>query len=184
LKCLAVDPAGRYADVAELANALAPLGDERAPLRAEAIARVLEASRARGQGAPSPVEISANRSDAGSHIRRRLSHSRANAFGRKVGLGLVALGLIGLGLGAQPLADRFTHAQIAAPAALTGEALVTEVPPAVEPEPPLNTEPFGPPPPPPPDATKPSLPVPAPPAWKPTLPMKGPSADALFEERK
>jgi hypothetical protein len=105
------------------------------------------------------------------------------AIRRKVALGTVAVGLVGLGLGAQPLADRFTHAQIAAPTTITGAALVTTAAPPVEPEPPLNTEPFGPPPPPP-LTTKPSSPVNAPPAWKPALPLKGPSADALFEERK
>jgi serine/threonine-protein kinase len=181
LKCLSVDPAGRFADVAELANALAPIGDERAPMRAEAIARVLEASRARGQGASEPVEVSVNRNSSSSHIRRKLSQSRVNAMGRKVAVGMVALGLVGLGFGAQPLADRFTRAQIGAPATITGAALVSE-PTAVAPAPPLNTEPFGPPPPP--VMTKSPLPVPAPPAWKPALPLKGPSADALFEERK
>ena len=55
LKCLRVDPSDRYVDVAELAVALAPFGDENAATRAESIARVLDASRARGQGVDESV---------------------------------------------------------------------------------------------------------------------------------
>ena len=111
LKCLRVDPAERYADVAELALALAPFGDEDAAARAESIGRVLDASRARGQGidegplgAPGSVP---SKGPSSSRIRRRLSsHSRASRRRRVAGLLAAALFFVGVGLAARPLSRR------------------------------------------------------------------------------
>ena len=177
LKCLAVDPAERFADVAELAMALAPLGDERAPVRADAILRVLEATRGRGHGTDA-VDPSPSKNNPSSRIRRRFSSSsRAQTIRRNVGLGIAAIMLVAVGVGAKPLADRFMGSQIAPTSTptLTSAAVV-------DPDP-VNEEPFGPPPPPPPATAqnpKPSPPENAPPVWRPS-PSR---ADSLFEERK
>lgn len=112
LKCLRVDPAERYADVAELAVALAPFGDENAAARAESIARVLDASRARGQGVDDGVLAppgTANKNASTSRIRRRLSsQSRASRRRRIAGLTAAALFLVGVGLAARPITRRLT----------------------------------------------------------------------------
>ncbi|MBX3229947.1 MAG: serine/threonine protein kinase [Labilithrix sp.] len=173
LRCLAADPNERFADVAELAAALAPLGDERAPMRASAIARVLGATRARGQGsaAPDPVDPSAGSTPSSSHIRERATPSQTTRHRRRtLALGAAAILLVGVGLGAKPLADRF-DSPAALPPTLTSAPLPPVEPPA---------EPFGPPAPT--HTTKPSAPEPAPPPWRP--PPKRADDQSLFEERK
>jgi serine/threonine protein kinase len=170
LKCLAVDPKERFADVAELATALAPIGDERAPVRAHAIALVLDATRARGQGGADPNGSNANQSQPNSRIRRRTP----STIRRNVGLTFAAMLLVAIGSGAKPIADHFTAKPEPAPVTVTSAAL-----PAPEPEP-TSTEPFGPPPPP--ATSKLSTPEPAPPPWRPATNVD--RADSLFEERK
>lgn len=104
LKCLRIDPADRHGDVAELAAALAPFGDDNAAARADAIARVLEASRARGNGGAFAIGTrDASRLPSSSRIRRRESappprpttRKRIGRFGAATAL-LVGLGVIGL----------------------------------------------------------------------------------------
>jgi len=113
LKCLRVDPTDRHADVAELALALAPFGNEDASSRAESIARVLDASRARGQGVDDGVlapPSDRNKSSSSSRIRRRASESRASRRRRVVGLTAAAMLLVGVGFVARPLARRLNPA--------------------------------------------------------------------------
>lgn len=191
LRCLAVDPADRFGDVAELAAALAPFGDERAAVRAEAIARVLEAARARGQGAADPVETSPSKSPS-SRIRKRFSSSSRARIRRNVGLGIAGVALLGIGLAAKPIANRFST-PVAAVGATTSKVTITEAPlPAFDATP---DEQFGPPTPPPsllapfapsasantitPKALPPEL---ARPSWRP--PSSRVDERSLFEERK
>ncbi len=123
LTCLKVDPNDRYADVAELANALAPFGDASAPARAEAITRVLDASRVRGQGAPSdaPQGFPSNdaigngngssKSSPSSRIRRRLSsQSRATRRRRRLisVVGAVMVAAVGILVAARPLSHHLS----------------------------------------------------------------------------
>jgi serine/threonine-protein kinase len=61
LRCLRPDPAERYADVAELAMALAPYADHDGFERADAIARVLSMTRSRGTGGSMPPVVAPSR---------------------------------------------------------------------------------------------------------------------------
>lgn len=191
LKCLAVDPAERFADVADLAAAIAPFGDERALGRAEAIARVLGAARARGQGVSEPVETNPSKSPS-SRIRKRLSSSSRARIRRSIGMGVAAIALLGIGLAAKPIANRFST-PVAAVGATTSTVTITSAPlPTVEAAP--NEEAA--PPAPPASSTTPTAPSasasaitpkalpsePAPPPWRPA-PTRV-DERSLFEERK
>jgi len=125
LKALAPEPSARFADVAELALALAPFGPEGAPARADAIARVLEAARSRSREGTSEAESVS--SDEGSKVRRRVSRS-AHALKRRrlVRGGMLAavLAVVALGVGGRSF---MTHAP---KAAATATAKVEPVAPA------------------------------------------------------
>ncbi|HVH46800.1 MAG TPA: serine/threonine-protein kinase, partial [Labilithrix sp.] len=126
LRCLRVDPAERYADVAELAAALAPLGEENARVRAESIARVLEASRARGQGTDDVgvgTPIGTSKSSSTSRIRRRASSSaRVTRRRRVAAFAAISLALLGIGAAAAPFARRL---HISPSVSVTGAAAAT-----------------------------------------------------------
>jgi len=102
-KCLEVEPDRRYADVAELAVALAPFGDERAATRADSIARVLEAARLRGH----PGEPRAKpRVDVTPSARMRRKKQQ-QARKRRLVVGAALALASGLGIaGMRPIAQR------------------------------------------------------------------------------
>src|SRR5262249_51711106 len=74
LRCLRATPRERFADVAELAAALAPFGGPSAPTRAEAVARVLSA--AHGLENEDAGAMRGARTFVGSRTRRRRSRAR------------------------------------------------------------------------------------------------------------
>jgi serine/threonine-protein kinase len=109
LKCLRVDPAERYADVAQLAFALAQLGNEKAAERAARVARVFEASRQRGQGDTSLASEPPSASCQYSGVRRLPTgpiFSTPAARRRRVvavtAAIAAALSLVGVGISAHP----------------------------------------------------------------------------------
>jgi eukaryotic-like serine/threonine-protein kinase len=132
LRCLEVDPNQRYADVADLALALAPFGDDRAMARAESIARVLEASRVRGNGG----EIHGKpRVDLSPSARMRRRKERARR--RRVVIGALLTVVIGVGAAsARPLARRFMlvpSVSVSGAAAATPNIVLRETTPAPAP---------------------------------------------------
>ncbi|HSO35956.1 MAG TPA: serine/threonine-protein kinase [Labilithrix sp.] len=124
LRCLQVDPAARYADIAELAAALAPFGPDGSLGRAEGIARILESSRARTRdGAPEDSVRGRTPSGSSSKIRRRAPS--AHTIHRRRVLRVALLGIMaavaGLVFGGRALYARgeahgIASAEISAPA--------------------------------------------------------------------
>lgn len=97
LRCLRVDPNDRYADVAELAAALAPLGDDFASVRADAIARVLANARGRTNGEERTHDGPPRRdTDPSSRIRRR-TPTPVRAARKKTRLLTAAVAVVALG---------------------------------------------------------------------------------------
>lgn len=98
--CLRANPDDRYSDVAALSAALAPFGHGDAAERAEAIARVLDASRVRptadGSSALDELAVATNES---SRVRRRVSRDDAGSSkGKRIALSaLAAVALISIG---------------------------------------------------------------------------------------
>ena len=120
LRCLKPEMSDRYADVAELAVALAAFGDERAPGRADAVGRTLDAARVRG-GGPIATTPRVDRSPS-SRIRARTEpRSRRSVLA----FAFAALAFAGLGFGARPLLERF-HPSVS----VTGAEAATEPTPA------------------------------------------------------
>ena len=102
LRCLSSDPAGRYADVAALALALAPFGPAGSGLRAKMVARVLDAAGARAH----PANKARIGGAAGSRGRQRVSSSEHSLHKRRIKRAFVALALlslVGLAAGGQAL---------------------------------------------------------------------------------
>jgi eukaryotic-like serine/threonine-protein kinase len=143
LRCLEVDPNQRYADVAELALALAPFGDDRAMARAESIARVLEASRARGAGGDVHGKPRVDLSPS-ARMRRRKEQARR----RRIVIGALLTVAIGVGAASvRPLARRLmlvpsvsvsgaaAATPIAAPRETTPAPAATATPPVLSAEP-------------------------------------------------
>jgi serine/threonine-protein kinase len=134
-KCLRAEPDARYADVAELAAALAPFGHAEASVRAEDIARVLGATRARPlPGDASNDDLAHVVANESSRVRRRVSReenapSRAKRIAFFV---LAAVLLVGIGaIGARTKVTR-TDADVAP---TTTAAAVPAPPPAPPPSP-------------------------------------------------
>ena len=102
LRCLAIDPADRYTDVAELACALAPFGPEGSLVRAESITRVLEATRGRTRdgaaSSPGDDRSPTGRGEHSSHVRRVASsaHSLHKRRMRRASVGVALIALAGL----------------------------------------------------------------------------------------
>ena len=103
LRCLKPEMSDRYADVAELAVALAAFGDERAAARADAVGRTLDATRVRGTGAPT---VTSARMDRTPSSRSRSRSEHRSRRGMTV-FAVAAIAFAGLGFGARPLLDRF-----------------------------------------------------------------------------
>ena len=119
LRCLEPEMSERYADVAELAIALAAFGDERAASRADAVGRTLDAARIRGGGAVATTPRVDRSPSARSHPGAELRSRRvvvAFAFG--------AIAFAALGFGARPLLERF-HPSVS----VTGAEAATELAP-------------------------------------------------------
>jgi serine/threonine-protein kinase len=178
LKCLAVDPTERFADVAELAMALSRLGDDRAPGRADNVARVQAAARARGHASEAPPAALAR--EPSSRIRRRATTGTTR---RKLGLCAAAIMLVGLGVGARPVADRLAPAkEPTSTPTLTSASIATPIveeqygPTLAQPLPTLTATVSSAP------TPKPTTPEIAPPPWRPSSPPR--ADDRLFEERK
>lgn len=129
LKCLRVEQAERYEDVAALAYALAVV-DESCRPRAESIARVLETSRARAHGIEHTAFDSAPRRSAEeSRIRRRGADPRKTRR-RRVAMSLAAtLALVGVGVTAAPLARRVYAPTVTSAAEEAPAAPATVAPP-------------------------------------------------------
>ncbi|MDF2698154.1 MAG: serine/threonine protein kinase, partial [Labilithrix sp.] len=129
LRCLRVEPAERYTDVADLAEALAPFGSEASSVQVESIGRVLAASRARGHGQAPGEDVvlgtdGSKSSSTTSRIRRRLSStSRVARRRRLAGVAVAALLLGGVGLAARPIARRL---DLAPSVSVTGAAAATQ----------------------------------------------------------
>ena len=108
LRCLQLEPEDRYADVAELAAALAPFGPEGSLARADGIARILESSRGRMRdGAPDGLTLRPP-SGSSSKVRRRgaSAHTvRRRRVVRVAMLGMMAA-LAGLVFGGRALYAR------------------------------------------------------------------------------
>jgi serine/threonine-protein kinase len=134
LQCLRLDPADRFADVAELAAALAPFGAETAAARTESILRVHEACRARTSGDLELVPDGGVVRSTKSRVRRRAPHDPEIAGWRIAAFTGVALFLVCVGLAARPPARATGPASNAPRATAPGNA-----PPPSAPEPPSTS---------------------------------------------
>jgi eukaryotic-like serine/threonine-protein kinase len=142
LRCLEVDPNERPADVAALALALAPFGDDRAMARAESIARVLQASRARGDGEGARVTPRVDLAPSARMRRRKQEARRRRILTASMLVVAVAVGAVF----ARPLARSLTlvpsvsvsGAAAATPVAAPREPIPAPVPTA---EPPVMISP-------------------------------------------
>jgi eukaryotic-like serine/threonine-protein kinase len=128
LRCLRVEPRERYADVAELAEALAAFGDETSAAKAQAIARVLAASRVRSQ--TSGVEdivigrTGTSSNSTTSRIRRRMPPTRRSVRPRRLAITAAVAVLLGAaGLAARPLATRL---ELSPSVSVSGAAAATQ----------------------------------------------------------
>jgi serine/threonine-protein kinase len=113
LTCLSVEPGQRYADVAELARALAPFGGAHGAARAKAVADVLDASRGEGGGdlgdalgAHARRVRSVESAEASRIARRRTATTRTR---RLASTGLV-IALVAAALASAPYVRRLTTA--------------------------------------------------------------------------
>jgi serine/threonine-protein kinase len=93
LRCLHLEPADRFPDVAELALALAPFGPEGSLARADGIARILESSRSRmREGSADDGHTVRPPSGSSSKIRRR--GASAHSVQRKRVVRVAMLGMM------------------------------------------------------------------------------------------
>ena len=146
LRCLRIDPAERHVDAAELAAALAPFGPEGSAVRAEAIARILEAARSRTHNS-APHDALPSK-DEGSFVRKRASsaHAVRKRLVRKIAMVAAVLAFAGLAAGGRVF---YMQNQVSAVATANAAPTLLVPPPPLDPIPQLKPVP---------------VPVPAPPS--------------------
>jgi hypothetical protein len=138
LRCLRIHPAERYVDAAELAAALAPFGPEGSAVRAEAIARILEAARSRTHDR-APHDALPSR-DEGSFVRKRPSRALwvRRRLVRWIGTIAAVLAFAGLAVGWRVL---YTQTRVSAVATVNAAPTRLVPPPLVDPVPQLKPVP-------------------------------------------
>ena len=144
LRCLRVDPNERYVDIAELALALAPFGPHGSIARADGIARILEAARARTRDGSASHEAVASTND--SRVHRRASSSAHMVKKRRLRRAMIATAVLVLagvvfggralysqghasgvaGVGVAPLPPPATAPSASAPEVVTTQAAAAE----------------------------------------------------------